>query len=104
VAKDTTMPTTTATEAAPLVLEETLIVAERPRARPVIAPTATGATCTAWRATEAGPGARATSASEVRSCNVVEVAAEPVPAKPAVVAPRVPQPTMVFDYAIDAPR
>ena len=78
-------------------------MAERPRARPAIAPaTATGAACGAWRATEAPPHARAASPSEVRSRSVVEVSTAP-PIARAPVAPRAPQPTMVFDYAIDAP-
>ncbi len=92
---------------APIVVEETVILAERPRGRPAIATAsapaaATGAGCGAWRVTQAGPRARAAAASEVRSCDVLDPAAGPAPAS-ATVAPRVPHPTMVFDYAIDAP-
>jgi hypothetical protein len=90
-------------EPAPIVVDETVIVAERPRARQAIAPTiATVSGCSPWRATAVGPRARAAAPSEVRACDVLLDRAVEAAPPPASVPPRTPRPTLVFEYAIDA--
>jgi hypothetical protein len=94
-------------EPAPIVVDETVIVAERPRARQAIAPTiatiATSGGCSPWRPTAVGPRARAAAPSAVRACDVLLDRAVEAAPPPASVPPRTPRPTLVFDYAIDAP-